>query len=128
MKKFFGGFAVLALSAALLPAAFAQQDQTAQPSSEQPSAQQPSAQQPSTSQPASPAQDSATPATQASSFHGTVVNAGGKYVLKTDTMTYQIDDQDKAKAYENKQVMVSGTVDQSTSTLHITDIAPMSQQ
>ena len=79
------------------------------------------------SQPASP-QDSATPATQASSFHGTVVNAGGKYVLKTDTMTYQIDDQDKAKAFENKQVMVSGTLDQSTSTLHVTDIAPMSQQ
>jgi hypothetical protein len=117
MKKFFGGFAVLAVSAALLPAAFAQQDQTAQPSSPQPSM----------SQPAAP-QDSATPATQASSFQGTVVNAGGKYVLKTDTMTYQIDDQDKAKAFENKQVMVSGTLDQSTSTLHVTDIAPMSQQ
>ncbi len=121
MNKLLGGLAVLVISAVLLPAAFAQQDQTPQTSPEQPSASQPSA-----PQQASPSQDTATPAMQSSTFIGTVVKAGDKYVLKTESMTYQLDDQDKAKDYENKQVSVNGTLDQSTSTLRITDINPVS--
>jgi hypothetical protein len=162
MKKWIGGLAALVVAAALLPAVYAQQDQSsqpAQPSAEQPSAQ-PSAQQPSAEQPsaqpsaeqpsaqpdmtpqASPSQDTtapsgqaapsgqdtATPAAQGTAFTGTIVNAGGKYVLKTDTQTYQLDDQDKAKTYENKQVSVVGSLDQSTSVLHVTDIMPATQQ
>ena len=142
MKKWIGGLAALVLGAALLPAAYAQQDQspqTAQPSAEQPSAQpsaeQPSAQpdmtpqaSPSQETPAPSSQDSASPASQGTAFTGTIVKAGGKYVLKTDSQTYQLDDQEKAKVYANKQVSVTGTVDQSTSTLHVTDIMPASQQ
>jgi len=124
MKKNFSLVAILATMLMLLPAAFAQQDQS-QPSSSTPSAQQPSSQQPS-SPATSSDQGSAASAAQSSSFNGTVVNAGGKYVLKADNgTTYQLDDQDKAKQYENKQVKVSGNLDSSTSTLHITDINPM---
>jgi len=57
-----------------------------------------------------------------------VVKSGDKYVLKTDTGTYQIDDQDKAKQFEGKQVKVSGNLDKATSTLHVTDIQAAMQQ
>jgi Protein of unknown function (DUF5818) len=51
------------------------------------------------------------------------VKSGGKYVLKTDMGdTYQIDDQDKAQQFEGKQVKVNGSLDKSTSVLHVTDI------
>jgi len=162
MKKLIGVFATVALSMALLPAAFAQQDQSpqdpaAQPSTTQPGTAQPSDQQqpeatpqasPSQQQPdmtpqSSPSQDTTSPSTQPSTsqdsttaspasqnnaYTGTIVKAGGEYVLKTDTMTYQLDDQEKAKVYANKQVSVTGSVDQSTSTLHVTDIMPAQQQ
>ena len=161
MKKLIGVFATVALSMALLPVAFAQQDQSpqdpaAQPSTTQPGTTQPSdqqqpdatpqaspSQQPDMTPQSSPSQDTtspstqpspsqdsttASPASQSNAFTGTVVKAGGKYVLKTDSMTYQLDDQEKAKVYENKQVTVTGSVDQSTSTLHITDIMPVPQQ
>jgi len=66
------------------------------------------------------------PPTQGSSFTGTVVKAGGKYVLKTSDMNYQLDDQKKAKQFVGQQVKVSGTLDSSTSTIHISDISPAS--
>jgi uncharacterized protein DUF5818 len=133
MKKWIGCLAALVVVVALLPAAYAQQDQssqTAQPSAEQPSAQPDMTPQASPSQDttAPSGQDTASPASQSTAFTGTIVKAGGKYVLKTDSQTYQLDDQEKAKVYENKQVSVTGTVDQSTSILHITDIMPASQQ
>ena len=144
MKKILGIVVVLAFAAVLLPAAFGQ-DQSSQPSASQPSAsqpspaqpaasqpspsqpaeQQPSASQPSAQQPAAPG--SASQAGQNSSFSGTIVKAGDKYVLKTDTATYQLDDQDKAKQFENKQVTVMGSLDQATSIVHVTDIAAASK-
>ena len=57
-----------------------------------------------------------------------MVKSGDKYVLKTDTGTYQIDDQDKAKQFEGKQVKVSGNLDKATSTLHVTDIQAAMQR
>ena len=149
MKKILGIVVVLAFAAVLLPAAFGQ-DQSSQPSASQPSAsqpspaepaasqpspsqpaasqpaeQQPSASQPSAQQPAAPG--SASQAGQNSSFSGTIVKAGDKYVLKTDTATYQLDDQDKAKQFENKQVTVMGSLDQATSIVHVTDIVAASK-
>ena len=57
------------------------------------------------------------------------MKSGGKYVLKTDMGdTYQIDDQDKAQQFEGKQVKVNGSLDKSTSVLHVTDIMPASNQ
>jgi len=150
MKKNLSLVATLALAAALSPAAFAQQDQTGQsPSSPAPTQSQDS------TMPSSPSQDSTTqspsssqtPATQDSSqtpsttdqdanapsqnqsaMTGTVVKAGGKYVLKTDTMTYQLDDQDMAKKYEGREVKVNGTVDSATSIIHVTDLTPVTPQ
>ena len=123
MKKRIMGMATIALAMALSAVSFAQQDQSAQPGGQQPTADQQGAPQPST-----PDQDSSgsMQATQGSSFAGTVVKAGGKYVLKTSDMNYQLDDQQKAKKFVGQQVKVSGTLDSSTSTIHVSDISPTS--
>jgi uncharacterized protein DUF5818 len=54
---------------------------------------------------------------------GTIVKDGDKYVLKTsDKMTYQLDDQEKAKQYEGKKVKITGTLEVNSNTLHIESI------
>jgi hypothetical protein len=63
---------------------------------------------------------------QSTAFTGTVVKAGGKYVLKTSDMNYQLDDQQKAKRFVGQQVQVSGNLDTNTSTIHVSDISPAS--
>ncbi len=142
MKKTLTVVANLALVAAMLPAAFAQTSDQTSPSSSAPAASSPAASpsdspaqtspaqtSPSTPDQSSSAQGSASAASQdGESFTGTVVKSGDKYVLKTDTGTYQIDDQDKAKQFEGKQVKVSGNLDKATSTLHVTDIQAAMQQ
>ena len=136
MKKLLTVMATMALAMALSAVSFAQQDQSAQPGAQQPSSDMQNAQ-PSSSgqsstdqqgaQPSSPSQDSsATMQTQGSSFTGTVVKAGGKYVLKTTDMAYQLDDQQKAKQFVGQQVKVSGSLDSNTSTIHVSDISPTS--
>ena len=123
MKKLITVMATMALALALSTVSFAQQDQSAQPSSQQPTADQQGTQQPST-----PDQDSSgsMQTAQGSSFTGTVVKAGGKYVLKTSDMNYQLDDQQKAKKFVGQQVKVSGSLDTNTSTIHVSDISPAS--
>jgi lipopolysaccharide export system protein LptA len=112
MKKNLTLLATLALAATLSPAAFAQQDQPAQPNSQTQTA---------------PAPDTSSADTQApKSFSGTVVKMQKQYVLKTDTATYQLDDQTKAKRFNGKQVTVSGILDQSTSMIRVSDIQPAS--
>ena len=154
MNKSFSLLATLALAAVLLPIAFAQagqttspsSDQTSQPSATQPSTDQtaqPSTTQPSTDQTAQPSTEQVQPATAApgqtpdansapaatqNTFSGTVVKAGGKYVLKNDTMTYQLDDQVKARQFEGKQVSVMGDLDKSTSVIHVTDFMTPDQK
>jgi len=52
------------------------------------------------------------------------VKMGGKYVLfnsKTKTV-YDLDDQEKPKAFAGGQVKVRGTLDRKTKTIHLTDI------
>jgi hypothetical protein len=122
MKKLITIFGTMALAAALSSISFAQQDQSA-PNSQQPTASQPDQDQ--SAQPSSPSQDSS-PAMQTSTFAGTVVKAGGKYVLKTADANYQLDDQTKAKKYVGQQVKVNGSLDNSTGTIHVSDIAPAS--
>ncbi len=111
MKKHLSVVATLALGAALFPAAFAQ-EQSSPPSQQDQGMSQ-----------SQPEQDSAQTPT---AYTGTVMKSGGKYVLKTDAGTLQLDDQAKAKKYNGKQVTVNGTVDKSTGMLHVTDIAPVS--
>ena len=135
MKKLMTVMATMALAMALSAAGFAQQDQSAQPSAQQPSSDTQNAQQPtadqqgsSSTQPSSPSQDSSSSmqTSQSSAFTGTVVKAGGKYVLKTSDMNYQLDDQHKAKQFVGQQVKVSGSLDTNTSTIHVSDISPAS--
>ena len=58
---------------------------------------------------------------------GMIVKEGGKYVLKTsDNVTYQLDDQEKAKQYEGKQVKVNGSLDAGSNTIHVASIEPAS--
>jgi hypothetical protein len=58
---------------------------------------------------------------------GTIVKEDGRYVLKaSDSKTYQIDDQEKAKQFEGKQVKIAGSLDMSTSTIRVQSIEPAS--
>src|SRR5213076_2714086 len=112
MKKTLTVVAILAPVATMLPAAFAQTSDQTSPSSTAPAASSPAARpsdspaqtspaptspaqtSPSTSDKSSAAQGSAPGSSQAAeSYTGTVVKSGDKYVLKTDTGTYQIDEQ-----------------------------------
>jgi hypothetical protein len=56
------------------------------------------------------------------------VKAGGKYVLydaATKTI-YLLDDQQKPEKFVGKKVKITGTYDQATDTLHVTNIQPAS--
>ena len=68
-----------------------------------------------------PAQEKQGPAAQ--TLNGTVIKLGNKYVLKTtDKQTYELDDPDKARQYEGKQVKIVGSLDPTTNMIHITSI------
>jgi hypothetical protein len=60
----------------------------------------------------------------ARSFEGKIAKSGHELVLQeSSTQTsYKLDDQDKAKQFEGKNVKVIATVDPSTNTLHVVDI------
>ncbi len=62
----------------------------------------------------------------ARAFEGKIAKSGDKLVLQeTSTQTaYQLDDQDKAKQFQGKEVKVMATLDPNTNTLHIVDITP----
>jgi hypothetical protein len=79
-----------------------------------------------------PSQTTSTPTGQADDTHkqpaaqaftGTIMKSGDNYVLKTaDNMTYQLDDQARAKQFEGKQVQVTGSLDSSSQTIKVQDI------
>jgi len=99
------------------------QDQKTEPMPSQtttPPQQQPNTQTPST--PTGQADDThKQPAAQA--FTGTIIKSGDNYVLKTaDNMTYQLDDQSRAKQFEGKQVQVTGNLDSASQTIKVQDI------
>lgn len=57
-------------------------------------------------------------------FQGTIEKAQSKYVLedKASGATYQLDNQDKAKQFVDKDVKVTGTLDPSTNTIEVSEI------
>jgi hypothetical protein len=128
MKKLITVMATMALAMTLSAVSFAQQDQsnTQQPTSDMQNGQQTSPEQQGTHA-SPPSQDSPSSMqnTQGSSFIGIVVKAAGKYVLNTTDMSYQLDDQDKAKQFVGQQVKINGSLDSSTSMIHISDISPL---
>jgi hypothetical protein len=76
-------------------------------------------------QAAQPANPQAQPERQ--TFTGTIVKEGSKYLLKVSIDgIYQLDDQDKARQYEGKQVRIEGTLDASSNRLHIRSIELLS--
>ncbi len=110
MKKNLSLLATLVLAVALTPATFAQQAGSARPGSNDPQTQ------------STPAPDTSAEAQAQNSFSGMVVRVAKLYVLKTETMTYQLDDQRKAKRFNGKQVNVIGTLDRPTSLIRVSDI------
>jgi hypothetical protein len=72
-------------------------------------------------------QDSQPQQPTAQSFTGTIAKNSGKYVLKVaEGIAYQIDDQEKAKGYEGKQVKIAGSLDAKSNVLHVTSIELLS--
>ncbi len=127
--------AALALLVALAPAGFAQQAQPIQPAQTPqavpmekaaPAPDNSQEQQPQDETTATPAQASGMqdqPESATQTFTGTVVKVEDQYVLKTtDNMTYQLDDQDRAKEYEGKQVKVTGDLQAGGKVIHIQNI------
>ena len=78
----------------------------------------------SQSQPSAQQQDDQKPQT----FVGKVVKTrSGQFALLTDEQSGKgvyLDDQDKAKAFEGKNVKVTGTLEVAKNLVHVTDIQP----
>lgn len=98
MKRFLAEIAAVIAFAASLVVLSAQTRQTP----ETPSSRTVAAQQPNDMQ-----------AQEAKPFSGTIVKEKGQLVLKdsASNMSYQLDDQEKAKQFEGKQVKVTGKLD-----------------
>jgi hypothetical protein len=63
----------------------------------------------------------------AQTFTGTIVKDGSTYVLRVSgESVYHLDDQERAKQYEGKQVKIAGTLDANGNSLHITSIELLS--
>lgn len=61
--------------------------------------------------------------TEAQVFTGKIVQHEGKYVLQEEGgKIYQLDDQEKAKGFEGKNVKVTGTLDEQNGTIHVSEI------
>jgi hypothetical protein len=84
----------------------------------------PSSSQPSTSGQEPSGQAEMNPAAQ--TFSGTIAMKGKNYVLKVvGTTSYQLDDQDKAKAYAGQKVQVLGVLDHDSNMIHVQRIEPL---
>jgi hypothetical protein len=67
------------------------------------------------------------PQTSTETFTGRIVRAGDKYVLKAaGNNVYQLDEQDSAKRFEDKDVRVIGTLDKASNTIHVVRIELLS--
>jgi uncharacterized protein YdeI (BOF family) len=57
---------------------------------------------------------------------GTIIKNGDQYVLTTEgNINFQLDDQERASRYRDKQVKVTGTVDATTRKVHVQNIEPL---
>lgn len=85
---------------------------------EQPSSQDPAQAQDTQAQPATPSQQ------QTQTFSGKITKSKGDLVLKDQATnaTYKLDNPDQAQQYVGKDVKVTGTLDPSSNTIHVSDI------
>jgi cytoskeletal protein RodZ len=123
---------VCALGAAMIALtmpAFGQQDNKQMPPD-------PQTQQPSTQPSTAPQSQTQTPSNETSSssaqsaeqtFQGTISQSQTGYILKDSAgVTYQLDDQKRAKDFSGQNVKVTGTLDSSTNTIRVSAISPAS--
>jgi Protein of unknown function (DUF5818) len=120
MKRFLSMVTILGLMAFGLSLTSLAQNQPGQSPAQSPTTQSPSqtpGQSPSAQQPVD--------TQSARSFEGKITKSGDKLVLQDSAtgQSYQLDDQDKAKQFEGKNVKVTGTMDPATNSLHVADIA-----
>jgi hypothetical protein len=146
------GMAGLFMAGLLLPVSVAAQQPRAQPSPELPASvlgpqlivwsqlQQPTPVPqplPGSNQPAvqvpvrRSGKEPATPQAQTQSsmqtFTGTIVKDGGRYLLKlSDSGTYLLDDQSKAKEFEGKQVKIGGSLDTNGNVVRVLSVESVS--
>lgn len=93
--------------------------------SDQSQAAQPGDSQTSSSQPAD--SDTQQGHSRAQRFTGMVVRDGKEYMLKvSEGSAYQLDDPEKAKPYEGKQVKIAGRLDPKSNVIHVLSIELMS--
>jgi len=72
---------------------------------------------------ANPAQDPPKQQPAVQTLTGTIIKDGSRYVLKVSgASTYQLDDQDRVKQYEGKQVKVAGALDATGNSFHVISI------
>jgi Protein of unknown function (DUF5818) len=57
-------------------------------------------------------------------FMGTVVRQGKDYMLRAGNLEYKLDDPVQARAYEGKNVKVTGNLDRQSNTIHVQAIDP----
>jgi outer membrane biosynthesis protein TonB len=106
--------------------------QSTKPGEQQPDPpQQPAAQSPSTQDQgsqSSPGMQQSTDSTAASTagqqrtFMGTVVKTGDGFILRAGDNQYKLDDQDRAKQFEGKDVKVLGKLDRQNNTIQVQSI------
>lgn len=62
----------------------------------------------------------------ARAFHGRIIRVGHKFVLReaSSQTSYQLDDQDKARRFDGRNVEVVATLDPGSNSLHVVDITP----
>ena len=113
MKKFLVHFAVVLTFVAGV-AALSVQANAQQPAND--------SQQPTAAQ--QPQQPNDMQTQDAKPFNGTIVKEKGQLVLKDTAanVSYQLDDQDKAKQFVGKQVKVTGKLDSNTNLIHVENI------
>jgi hypothetical protein len=77
--------------------------------------------------PSTSSSSSATTTTDSqNSFTGSIIKSGGKYQLRANGNTYDLDDQSQAKSFSGKDVKVNGQLDKSSNTIKVTSIEPAS--
>ncbi|MGC1450170.1 MAG: DUF5818 domain-containing protein [Candidatus Sulfotelmatobacter sp.] len=83
---------------------------------------------PDSQQPTAAQQQNDMQAEDVKPFNGTIVKEKGKLVLKDTAanVSYQLDDQDKAKQFVGKQVKVTGKLDSNTNRIHVENIEAVS--
>ena len=106
----------LALAALIIPAVG---QETSKPMAPDPQTQQ--------SQPSDQSAGAPVSSQSIKTFHGTITQSSGTFVLKEATgASYQLDDQDAAKNFNGQKVTVTGTLDSSAHSIRVASISPAS--